>query len=222
MTRPRPLILSCPAARPAEDAIHLSDFNVTADGDRGYAAAETMSGTRGATRSIDLPYRVNVLTSGCFSALPQLGSFTRLSGASDFTLRSFSSPSQLRDGFGRIGRYGTSNVNRFEIIKGSNAAIHGRTAPRRHAQHDLHGAAQPARRPRPLPHHPPVGPHHPRLHPLKRCPPVHHPRRWRHPRQIGLNMNNVLDRDYFKVSRQQGDRPSVYLTCSFGIGGLRN
>ncbi len=125
-------------AKPAEDTVRLSDFNVTADEDRGYAASETMSGSRVATKIIDLPYTVNVLTSEFFTdfaifdlndTLTQIGSFTGLSGGGGFTLRGFSSSSQLRDGFYRIGRFGTSNVDRIEVIKGSNAAIYGRTSP---------------------------------------------------------------------------------------------
>jgi iron complex outermembrane recepter protein len=124
--------------KPSDDAVRLSDFTVTADDDRGYAASETLSGTRVATKIIDLPYTVNVLTSEFFSdfaifdlndTLTQIGSFTGLSGGGGFTLRGFSSSSQLRDGFYRIGRYGTSNVDRIEVIKGSNAAIYGRTSP---------------------------------------------------------------------------------------------
>ena len=41
----------------------------------------------------------------------------------------FSSSFQLRDGFFRLGRYGSSNIDRMEIIKGSNAAIYGRSSP---------------------------------------------------------------------------------------------
>ena len=43
-----------------------------------------------------------------------------------FNLRGFSATSQLRDGFYRLGRYGQSNVDRLEIIRGPNAAIYGR------------------------------------------------------------------------------------------------
>ncbi len=125
-------------AKSPEDMVRLSDFNVTADDDRGYAASETLSGSRVATKIIDLPYTVNVLTSEFFTdfaifdlndTLTQIGSFTGLSGGGGFTLRGFSSSSQLRDGFYRIGRFGTSNVDRIEVIKGSNAAIYGRTSP---------------------------------------------------------------------------------------------
>ena len=141
------LALSAAAAEPTkptlspaaqEDAIRLSDFTVQPDDDRGYAASETMSGSRVKTKIMDLPYSVNVLTSEFFTDfaifdlndnLTQIGSFTGLSGGGGFTLRGFSSSSQLRDGFYRIGRFGTSNIDRIEVIKGSSAAIYGRTSP---------------------------------------------------------------------------------------------
>ena len=59
----------------------------------------------------------------------QIGGFTGLDVGGGFNLRGFSSTSQLRDGFFRLGRYGSSNVDRMEIIKGSNAAIYGRSSP---------------------------------------------------------------------------------------------
>ena len=79
---------SSPAKAP-DEAVRLSDFTVTADNDRGYAASETLSGSRVATKIIDLPYTVNVLTSEFFAdfaifdlndTLTQIGSFTGLSG----------------------------------------------------------------------------------------------------------------------------------------------
>ncbi len=97
-----------------------------------------MTGSRVATKIIDLPYTVNVVTSEFFQDfalfelgdnLVQVGSFTGLDVGGGFTLRGFGSTSQLRDGFYRLGRYGSSNVDRMEIIKGSNAAIYGRTSP---------------------------------------------------------------------------------------------
>ncbi len=128
-----------PAAKPPEDVIQLSEFNVSSDtGDRGYVASETMTGSRVATKIIDLPYSVNVLTSEFFEDfgmfeladnITHIGSFTGLDIGGGFNLRGFSSTSQLRDGFYRLGRYGGSNVDRMEIIKGSNAAIYGRTSP---------------------------------------------------------------------------------------------
>jgi outer membrane receptor protein involved in Fe transport len=131
---------TAPAPRPktAEDVVQLSEFSVKADPDRGYAPSETMTGSRVATKIIDLPYTVNVLTSefledfGIFELadnIVQIGSFTGLDIGGNFFLRGFQSTYQLRDGFFRLGRYGSSNVDRIEIIKGSNAAIYGRTSP---------------------------------------------------------------------------------------------
>jgi iron complex outermembrane receptor protein len=131
---------TAPAApRPAtEDTIQLSAFSVVADENRGYAPSETLTGSRVATKIIDLPYTVNVLTSefledfGIFELsdnVVQIGGFTGLDVGGQFNLRGFNSTSQLRDGFFRLGRYGSSNVDRMEIIKGSNAAIYGRTSP---------------------------------------------------------------------------------------------
>ncbi len=126
------------AAAKSEDVITLSEFNVKAEDNRGYVPAETMTGSRVATKIIDLPYTVNVLTSEFFEDfgifelsdnIVQIGGFTGLDIGGQFNLRGFNSTSQLRDGFFRLGRYGSSNVDRIEIIKGSNAAIYGRTSP---------------------------------------------------------------------------------------------
>jgi len=122
----------------AEEVVTLSEFNVKAEPDRGYVASETLTGSRVRTPIIDLPYTVNVLTSEFFEDfgmfeladnVTQIGSFTGLDIGGGFTLRGFSATSQLRDGFYRLGRYGASNIDRMEIIKGSNAAIYGRTSP---------------------------------------------------------------------------------------------
>lgn len=120
-----------------EEAIELSPFEVKTAADRGYVASETMTGTRVATKIADLPYVVNVLTSEYFNDfamfelgdnLTQISSFNSLDIGGGFTLRGFSATSQLRDGFYRLGRYGSSNIDRIEVIKGSNAAIYGRTS----------------------------------------------------------------------------------------------
>ena len=123
---------------PDADLVTLSPFEVKTEPNRGYSASETMSGSRVKTPIADLPYTVNVLTSEFFSDfglftlsdnLTQIGNFTGLDIGGNFNLRGFSSSNQLRDGFFRLGRYGSSNIDRLEIIKGSNAAIYGRTSP---------------------------------------------------------------------------------------------
>ena len=105
---------------------------------RGYIASESMTGSRVATPIRELPFSVNVLTSEFFDdfALFELndnvayiGSFTGLDQGGGFNLRGFNATAQLRDGFFRLGRYGSSNVDRIEVIKGPNAAIYGQTSP---------------------------------------------------------------------------------------------
>lgn len=130
---------AAPATPKTEDeVIKLSPFEVRADANRGYVASETMTGTRVATQIIDLPYTVNVVTSEFFEdfglfqlddTLTHVGGMTGLDIGGGFNLRGFSSSSQLRDGFYRLGRYGQTNIDRLEIIKGPNAGIYGRTSP---------------------------------------------------------------------------------------------
>ena len=119
------------------DAVELSPFQVTAERNNDYGATETMTGSRTRTKIIDLPYTVNVMTSeylkdfGIFDLsdnITQIGSFTGLDVGGNFVLRGFTSSNQLRDGFFRLGRYGTSNIDRIEIIKGANASVYGRSA----------------------------------------------------------------------------------------------
>lgn len=126
------------AASSGDDVIKLSEFSVKSESNRGYAASETLTGSRVKTQIADLPYTVNVLTSEFFEDFGilelsdnviQIGGFTGLDVGGGFNLRGFNSSSQLRDGFFRLGRYGASNVDRMEIIKGNNAAIYGRSSP---------------------------------------------------------------------------------------------
>ncbi|MDB6116034.1 MAG: Outer rane receptor protein mostly Fe transport [Lacunisphaera sp.] len=123
---------------PKEKALELSPFEVKPQPDRGYIASETMTGTRVATPIKDLPYSVNVITSEFFQdfgmfqlddTLTQVGGLTGLDVGGGFNLRGFTSTSQLRDGFYRLGRYGLTNIDRLEVIKGPNAGIYGRTSP---------------------------------------------------------------------------------------------
>ena len=133
-----PAFAQTPASPPAKDeAIELTPFQVSADPNRGYGVSETMTGSRVKTQIIDLPYTVNVMTSeflsdfGIFELtdnVSQIGGFTGLDVGGNFVLRGFTSNNQLRDGFFRLGRYGISNIDRIEIIKGGSAAIYGRSA----------------------------------------------------------------------------------------------
>lgn len=138
-TATQPATATPATATPAtDDVVTLSVFSVIAEPDRGYAPSETMTGSRIATKIIDLPYVVNVMTSEYLEDfaifdlgdnLSHIGGFTGLDIGGTFTIRGFAGSSQLRDGFLRLGRYGSSNIDRMEIIKGSNAAIYGRSSP---------------------------------------------------------------------------------------------
>ena len=133
------LFAQIPPPRSSDSAlVELSPFEVTAESVRGYVASETMTGSRVKTPIVDLPYSVNVMTSefledfGIYELLDNvthISGFTGLDIGGNFNLRGFSSSNQLRDGFFRLGRYGSSNIDRMEIIKGSSAAIYGRTSP---------------------------------------------------------------------------------------------
>src|SRR4051794_20844969 len=127
------------ATEPADkEVISLSPFEVRSAGNRGYIASETMTGTRVATQIKDLPYTVNVITSEFFEdfamwqlddSFTQVGGLTNIDVGGGFNLRGFVSSSQLRDGFYRQGRYGQTNIDRVEVIKGPNAGIYGRSSP---------------------------------------------------------------------------------------------
>jgi iron complex outermembrane receptor protein len=123
----------------AEDStIKMENFQVSAAPAHGYSASETLTGSRVNTKIIDLPYSTVNLTDQFFKDfgtnildenLTQIGGLTALSIGGNFILRGFNSTSQLRDGFYRLGRYGASNIERVEVIRGPNAAVYGRTAP---------------------------------------------------------------------------------------------
>jgi iron complex outermembrane receptor protein len=123
---------------PKDEVVELSPFEVKPDDNRGYAASETLTGTRVATQIKDLPYTVNVVTSEFFEdfamwqiddSFAQVGGLTGIDVGGGFNLRGFVSSSQLRDGFYRQGRYGQTNIDRVEVIKGPNAGIYGRSSP---------------------------------------------------------------------------------------------
>ncbi len=108
--------------RSNSDAVELSPFEVSSSAVRGYVASETMTGSRVKTPIVDLPYSVNVMTSefledfGIYDLLDNvthISGFTGLDIGGNFNLRGFSSSNQLRDGFFRLGRYGSSNIDRW-------------------------------------------------------------------------------------------------------------
>ena len=95
------------------EVLTLSEFTVRASTTSEYAAAESLTGTRVASRIQDLPFAVNVVTSDFmddFLALEWSESLAFVSnvGQSEtqspgYTLRGFEADVQLRNGFRRIG-----------------------------------------------------------------------------------------------------------------------
>ncbi len=126
------------AAKKSEDVIQLSEFQVSDKSPNAYVASETMTGSRVNTKIVDLPYSIVNLTSEFFKDfnidildenMTYIGGLTGIGIGGGFTLRGFSATSQMKDGFYRLGRYGLSNIDRVEIIRGPNAAIYGRSSP---------------------------------------------------------------------------------------------
>jgi iron complex outermembrane receptor protein len=130
--------VAAPPAAPSDQVVTLSEFQVSDKSTNSYIASETMSGSRVNTKIIDLPYSIVNLTSEFFQDfnievldedMTYIGGLTGLNIGGGFNLRGFAATSQLKDGFYRLGRYGLSNIDRIEVIRGPEAAIYGRSSP---------------------------------------------------------------------------------------------
>ena len=80
-----------------------------------------MTGSRVNEKIANLPYSIVNLTTEFFKDfsidvldenMTYIGGLTGINIGGGFNLRGFSSTSQLRDGFYRLGRYGLSNIDR--------------------------------------------------------------------------------------------------------------
>lgn len=129
-----------PAAAPSdEEVITLKEFSVTTSATSEYVAAESITGTRVATKLRDLPFTVNVVTGellddfAAFEFREQFGYTSSVSVwetlSTGYSLRGFDADVQLRNGFRRIGLIDKVNVERAEIIKGPAASIYGTVLP---------------------------------------------------------------------------------------------
>ena len=133
-----PVATAQTAQAPSDQVIQLDEFQVSSRSNNAYVASETMSGTRTNTKIIDLPFSIVNLTNEFFNDfniqildenMTYIGGLTNLGIGGAFNLRGFASTSQLKDGFYRLGRYGLSNIDRIEVIRGPQAAIYGRSSP---------------------------------------------------------------------------------------------
>lgn len=122
-----------------DEIVTLSEFQVKTSPTSEYVAAESVTGTRVATRIQDLPFAVNVVTSEFlddFNLVEYKDQFAYVSniGQSEvqspaYTIRGFTADTQLRNGFRRIGLIDKVNVDRIEVIKGPAASIYGAVVP---------------------------------------------------------------------------------------------
>ncbi|OAM89420.1 TonB-dependent receptor [Termitidicoccus mucosus] len=146
-----PILHACTVLLPAQNAsapgpagddgeiVKLDTFEVVSGDDTGYAATDSITGTRVATLIRDLPYTVNVVMSEFMEdfallELPEQFAYTSsFSPDSDvegsYSLRGVPNSAQLRNGFRRGGLVDRINISRVEVIKGPAASIYGQTQP---------------------------------------------------------------------------------------------
>jgi outer membrane receptor protein involved in Fe transport len=126
------------ASNPSNDVVKLQAFDVTADAAHGYVASETSTGTRIASKIVETPFAVNVITADFIEDFAAFDLNSQLSFVSGFSpsevfgqyqLRGFAASTSLVDGFRRVGLIDTVDIQRIEIIKGSAASIYGAITP---------------------------------------------------------------------------------------------
>lgn len=123
----------------SDEIVTLKEFTVTSSSVSEYVAAESITGTRIASKIQDLPFAVNVVTSEFiddFNALEFGETFAYTSNvigyetiSTGYSVRGFEADVQLRNGFRRIGLIDKVSVDRAEVIKGPAASIYGITLP---------------------------------------------------------------------------------------------
>ncbi len=120
------------------EVVILSPFDVSSASVHGYQATESTTGTRIATKIVDTPFAVDVVTRDFMddfmafdlnSQLEFIPGFSPNEVFGSFQLRGFVSPVVFVDGFKRIGLIDTVDIDRIEIIKGSAASIYGAIQP---------------------------------------------------------------------------------------------
>jgi len=127
------------AAENPDEVVTLQEFTVTASNPSEYVAAESITGTRVATKIRDLPFTVAVITSEFMDDFATF-EFGEQSGytsgvvayetvSTGYSVRGIDANVQLRNGFRRIGLIDKVNVDRVEVIKGAAASIYGTVMP---------------------------------------------------------------------------------------------
>lgn len=128
-------------AQPSQDeTVTMSEFDVSASSQEGYAASESMTGSRIPTQIKDLPYNVDVITSQFLQDFDIVdpsqiflgGVVTQDQDAGNtYTVRGISPTGELVNGFWMPAGIPipTALDDRIEVIKGPSAGAYGQTAP---------------------------------------------------------------------------------------------
>jgi iron complex outermembrane recepter protein len=129
---------SADASPSSEEVVTLSPFEVASSEVHGYQASESVTGTRIATKIVETPFAVDVVTQDFIndfmafdlnSQLAFVPSFSPSEVFGSFQLRGFTSPVVFVDGFKRVGLVDTVDISRIEVIKGSAGSIYGAIQP---------------------------------------------------------------------------------------------
>lgn len=128
-----------------EEVVSLSPFEVSAQNDDGYKAANAISGTRFNTALLDLPRPIDVITSEFIEDIgaKEIGEALRYSGGlsdngtatpddvtgNNFYNRGFQSFTSYRNGYRSFGVADTMFIDRVEIIKGPSSTFSGTIDP---------------------------------------------------------------------------------------------
>ncbi|WP_438480546.1 TonB-dependent siderophore receptor [Oleiharenicola lentus] len=130
-----------PPTQPDDEVIALSVFKVTTNPTNEYLAADSITGTRVASKLNELPFAVTAITSEFMNdfvllelsdQLATVSGFSPNENENSYQLRGFASSTTLVDGFRWIGASSASfgaNTDRIEVIKGSVASIYGQISP---------------------------------------------------------------------------------------------
>ncbi len=124
---------------PVLETVELSPFEISAEKDDGYAATNSLSGTKIATPLRDLPLSMEIVTEdfiediAAFDFVETLqystaASIDETSGVSA-TVRGFSSTFNFRNGFRYYARRDSANIQRVEVVKGPAALLYGNVQP---------------------------------------------------------------------------------------------
>lgn len=132
---------STSASVEGEEVVRMDVFEVKSRSEADeYMQTETTTGTRIATKIIELPFSVQSITSEFMEDFDILdlgggdldnmaSSLSEVDGEGNFSLRGFRNTYTLRDGFYRLGLNDRTNVDRVDVIKGPSAAMYGQTTP---------------------------------------------------------------------------------------------